>query len=139
VLHGPDDAYQDFMAQLFGSEPRCWRDDLRGMDRLRCIVNACARLRYCHADGSLNFDEKGRPGTQPAGLLPWFRVPGRRNADLKIVFGHWATLGRYGIYREPGIYALDSGCVWGGQLSALRLDGPGGDWCVDGPSPPAVV
>lgn len=136
VLRGADDVYQDFMGQLFGSEPRRWRDDLQGMDRLRCIVNACTRLRYCHTDGSLNFDEKGRPGTQPAGLLPWFQVPGRRHTDLKIVFGHWATLG---VYRAPGIYALDSGCVWGGQLSALRLDGPGGDWCVDCPPPSAVV
>lgn len=119
VLRGP--AYRDFIFQMFGSEPRRWRDELQGVERWRFIVNCFTRLRYCHADGALNFSEKGPPGSQAAGLWPWFQVPGRRNAGLNIVFGHWASLG---YYRAPGIYALDSGCVWGGRLTAIRLDAP---------------
>ncbi len=112
----------NFLARMFGGEPRRWRDDLIGYDRLRFTVNALTRIRFCAADGSLSFAEKGAPGTQGPGLLPWFAAPGRRNADLKLVFGHWASLG---YYRASGIYALDSGCVWGNRLTAIRLDEPG--------------
>jgi bis(5'-nucleosyl)-tetraphosphatase (symmetrical) len=110
----------DFLSRMFGSEPKRWSDDLQGFERLRFITNCLTRMRYCTTDGTLSFAEKGPPGSQPAHLLPWFRVPGRKNSDLNIVFGHWAALG---LHREAGIYALDSGCVWGMQLSALRLDG----------------
>ncbi len=120
TLRGPD--YQQFLARMFGGEPRRWRNGLTGYDRLRFTVNALTRMRFCAVDGSLSFAEKGPPGTQRPGLLPWFAVPGRRNADLKLVFGHWASLG---YYRVPGIYALDSGCVWGNRLTAIRLDEPG--------------
>ena len=120
TLRGPD--YQQFLAHMFGGEPRRWRDDLSGYDRLRFTVNALTRMRFCTADGSLSFGEKGPPGSQGPNLLPWFAVPGRRNADLNLVFGHWASLG---YYRVPGIYALDSGCVWGNRLTAIRLDEPG--------------
>lgn len=118
VLQG--ERHRDFLAQMFGSEPRVWHEGLTGVERLRFTVNALTRMRFCHEDGSLNFDQKGPPGSQPKDLKPWFLAPGRRNADLKVVFGHWAALG---YYRDRGIYALDSGCVWGGQLTALRLDG----------------
>ena len=107
---------------MFGSEPRCWREDLAGDDRLRFTVNALTRMRFCTANGALSFSEKGSPGSQESGLLPWFAAPRRRNADLNIVFGHWASLG---YYRAPGVYALDSGCVWGNRLTAIRLDEPG--------------
>ncbi len=120
TLRGP--GWMKFMGQMFGSEPRCWRKDLVGDDRLRFTVNALTRMRFCTADGVLSFSEKGPPGSQDTGLLPWFAVPRRRNADLKIIFGHWAALG---YYRAPGIYALDSGCVWGHRLTAIRLDEPG--------------
>ena len=120
TLRGP--GWIKFMGQMFGSEPRCWRKDLVGDDRLRFTVNALTRMRFCTADGVLSFSEKGPPGSQDTGLLPWFAVPRRRNADLKIIFGHWAALG---YYRAPGIYALDSGCVWGHRLTAIRLDEPG--------------
>ncbi len=109
----------EFLGRMFGSEPRRWRDDLSGDDRLRFTVNALTRMRFCTTDGALSLSEKGPPGSQRKGLLPWFAVPGRRNADLNIVFGHWASLG---YYRAPGIYALDSGCVWGNHLTAIRLD-----------------
>ncbi|MFO1371378.1 MAG: symmetrical bis(5'-nucleosyl)-tetraphosphatase [Candidatus Competibacteraceae bacterium] len=120
TLRGPQ--YMEFLARMFGSEPRCWRDDLAGYDRLRFTVNALTRMRFCTVDGVLSFSEKGPPGSQGSDLLPWFAVPGRRNADLKLVFGHWAALG---YYRAPGVYALDSGCVWGNRLTAIRLDEPG--------------
>ncbi len=119
TLRGPN--YEDFLAEMFGGKPRRWRDDLVGYDRLRFTVNALTRIRFCTADGTLSFSEKGSPGNQEPGLLPWFAVPGRCNADLNLVFGHWAALG---YYRAPGIYALDSGCVWGNRLTAIRLDAP---------------
>ena len=119
TLRGP--AYREFLAHMFGQQPEHWDNNLAGIERLRCIVNICTRMRFCTASGRLDFKAKGAPGSQPSGLMPWFQMPGRRNADLNIIFGHWAALG---YYREPGIYALDSGCVWGQQLTALRLDLP---------------
>lgn len=119
VLRGPK--VQDFLARMFGSEPRRWKSDLSGYDRLRFIVNALTRMRFCTVDGTLSLAEKGPPGSQDKGLCPWFAAPERRNASLNIVFGHWASLG---FYRAPGIYALDSGCVWGNRLTAIRLDDP---------------
>ncbi len=119
ALRGPN--YQDFLGRMFGSEPRRWKSDLSGYDRLRFTVNALTRMRFCTADGALSLAEKGPPGSQDKGLWPWFAVPDRHNTDLNIVFGHWASLG---YYRAPGIYALDSGCVWGNRLTAIRLDDP---------------
>ena len=119
ALRGPK--YQDFLARMLGSEPRRWKSELRGYNRLRFTVNALTRMRFCAANGALSLTEKGPPGSQDKGLWPWFAVPDRRNAPLKIVFGHWASLG---YYRAPGIYALDSGCVWGGRLTAIQLDDP---------------
>lgn len=134
TLRGP--RCEDFLARMFGGEPRRWRDDLTGYDRLRFTVNALTRIRFCTANGTLSFSEKGSPGSQGAGLLPWFAVPDRRNADLNIVFGHWAALG---YYRAPGIYALDSGCVWGNRLTAIRLDAPGAPaWSVPAVNAPSV-
>lgn len=117
TLRGPQ--YEDFLAHMFGGEPRSWRDDLAGYDRLRFIVNALTRMRFCTLAGELNFTDKGPPGSQGAGLWPWFTLPNRRSAELRIVFGHWAALD---YYRAPGVYALDSGCVWGNRLTAIRLD-----------------
>jgi bis(5'-nucleosyl)-tetraphosphatase (symmetrical) len=114
--------YHDFLADMFGNQPERWTDDLAGIDRLRCITNHFTRMRYCRFDGSLDLRAKNPPGQQPQGLVPWFELPWRRNRDLDIVFGHWAALGHY---RAPGIHALDSGCVWGGRLTALRLDDGG--------------
>lgn len=135
VLRGPRSA--EFLGRMFGSEPRRWRDDLSGDDRLRFIVNALTRIRFCSTDGSLSLSEKGPPGSQSKGLSPWFAMPDRRNADLNIVFGHWAALG---YYRAPGVYALDSGCVWGNRLTAIRLDQPvASSWSVPAfnlPPPP---
>lgn len=134
VLRGP--LCDEFLGRMFGGEPRRWRDDLTGYDRLRFTVNALTRMRFCAEDGTLSFSEKGPPGSQRPGLWPWFAAPDRRSADLDLVFGHWAALG---YHRAPGIYALDSGCVWGNRLTAVRLDEPGVPaWSVPAVSlPPA--
>lgn len=107
--------------QMYGDEPARWRDSLEGFDRLRFIINCLTRLRYCRTDGRIDLKFKGPPGTQPRGLLPWFEAPGRRSAGDTIVFGHWSTLGRVH-WPQARVYGLDSGCVWGGRLTALNLD-----------------
>lgn len=108
----------DFLRQMYGNEPARWNDGLQGADRLRCIVNALTRLRFCTKDGEMEFQTKEGPGVPPEGYLPWFDIPGRQTADVPIVFGHWSTLG---LMLKPKVIGLDTGCVWGGQLSALRL------------------
>ena len=105
---------------MYGNKPNIWLESLSGWERRRFITNCFTRLRYCEINGKLNFAEKGEPGTQPKHLLPWFEIPGRKSEGLQIIFGHWSSLG---FYVGNGIYALDTGCVWGRQLSALRLDG----------------
>ncbi len=115
------DGFAAFMAQMYGNQPRLWSSGLKGYERLRFIVNCMTRIRFCDLEGRLRFKDKGAPGSQKDGYLPWFRVPGRRSESARIVVGHWAALG---LHFERQVYALDSGCVWGGKLSALRLDGP---------------
>lgn len=117
LLRGADAV--GFFRQMYGDRPQQWRGDLVGTERLRFIVNCFTRLRYCDAEGRLALQYKGAPGTQDAGVMPWFQVPGRKSADMKILFGHWSTLGRH---QGDGVYSLDSGCIWGGALTALRLD-----------------
>ncbi|MDE2235385.1 MAG: symmetrical bis(5'-nucleosyl)-tetraphosphatase [Gammaproteobacteria bacterium] len=130
VLRGHD--YLEFFQHMYGDQPNRWAPALRGMPRLRFIVNCFTRLRYVSAAGDLDLESKGAPGTQPQGYLPWFLVPDRASANLHILFGHWSTLGEV---RGHNVYPLDTGCVWGGKLSALRLDGDdSGSWyCVDCP------
>ncbi len=113
-------AAPEFFAHMYGDLPDHWRDDLQGVERIRVIINACTRLRYCDLEGNMDLRHKGRPGTQPPDLVPWFAVPGRRTRAIRVVFGHWSTLG---CYQGEGVIGLDSGCVWGGCLSAVRLDG----------------
>ncbi len=108
-----------FFAEMYGNKPDRWRDDLQGMERLRFITNCFTRLRYCKPNGKLCLKEKGPPGSQPPDCLPWFRVPGRASARSRILFGHWSTLG---YHSENNTWGLDSGCLWGGRLTALRLD-----------------
>ncbi len=118
VLRGAQ--LQEFVEQMYGNEPRRWSEDLVGVDRLRFIINCFTRLRFCTADGRLDLNSKGPPGSQPPGQMPWFEVPGRASRGLNIVFGHWSTLGECD---APGVYPIDTGCLWGGSLTALRLDG----------------
>jgi bis(5'-nucleosyl)-tetraphosphatase (symmetrical) len=108
----------DFLTAMYGSKPTYWSDTLAGMDRLRFITNCLTRIRYCTEAGELNFDEKQAPGKQAEGLLPWFDLPNRVTTS-RIAFGHWSTLG---LIQRQGLLATDTGCVWGGQLTAVRLD-----------------
>lgn len=115
----------DLFDTLYGDQPDQWEDSLVGHDRLRVIINAFTRLRYCDPAGRMLIRASGAPGTQPAPFLPWFKIPERRSHTARIVFGHWSTLG---LYQEDGVIALDSGCLWGGQLSAVRLDAATADF-----------
>ncbi|MFP4062079.1 MAG: symmetrical bis(5'-nucleosyl)-tetraphosphatase [Halochromatium sp.] len=116
VLRGPD--HVAFLRRMYGNEPGRWSDDLSGLERLRFIVNCFTRLRWCTADGELLLQEKGDLEQAGPGALPWFRVPGRRTRDDRLLFGHWSTIG---FLAEHNCWALDSGCVWGGRLSAVRV------------------
>lgn len=109
-----------FFHHMYGNQPDQWSEDLQGFDRLRCITNFFTRARFCFADGRLDLKFKGTLDSRPENLLPWFQVPGRRNADLNIVFGHWAALG--GVTHSAKAFALDTGCVWGFDLTAMRLE-----------------
>ncbi len=115
-LQGDD--WVDFLRTMYGNQPLRWDDALAGPDRLRCIVNALTRLRFCTADGTMELTTKEGPGRPPPGFMPWFDVPGRKTAGTPMVFGHWSTLG---LIRRDDLVGLDSGCVWGGKLSAMRL------------------
>lgn len=109
-----------FLKHMYGNEPTQWNENLSGAERLRCIINFLTRMRFCHADGRLDLTYKGQIAGKPQDLIPWFDVPNRANANEKIIFGHWAALG--GKTDAPNLYALDTGCVWGNCLSAMRLE-----------------
>jgi len=116
----------DFLHHMYGSTPTSWSDELAGADRLRVIVNALTRIRFCNAKGEMEFTSKEAASAAPAGFMPWFDVPGRQTAQDTIAFGHWSTLGKL---TRNDVFALDTGCVWGGCLSALRLDELSPDQC----------
>jgi bis(5'-nucleosyl)-tetraphosphatase (symmetrical) len=110
----------DFFQHMYGDEPDRWNDALIGYARLRFSINCLTRLRYVDAEGRAVLKEKGAPDAKRKHLTPWFRAVGRRSLGNKIIFGHWSTLG---LVMEHNVHALDTGCVWGGALTALRLDG----------------
>ncbi len=117
VLRGP--GWRDFLQHMYGNQPAQWRDDLCGIDRLRIITNAMTRLRFCTPEGTMEFQLKGSLDQPPEGCLPWFQVPGRKSSGSPVIFGHWSALG---LRIESDTLALDTGCLWGGKLSALRLE-----------------
>jgi bis(5'-nucleosyl)-tetraphosphatase (symmetrical) len=119
VLRG--DGAGKFLGSMYGARPNLWDPGLRGLERLRFITNCLTRIRFVHTDGRLDFVHKGKPDTAPAGVAPWFDMPGRASESVRIVFGHWSTLG---LVQRPGLLGLDTGCVWGGTLTAARLTGP---------------
>ncbi len=112
------DGWREFVRRMYGNEPLCWRDDLAGFDRLRIITNAMTRMRLCTAEGVMEFSHTTGLETLPPGFMPWYDVPGRASRDTPVIFGHWAALGL--VVHDDAI-GLDSGCVWGRALSALRL------------------
>lgn len=117
VLSG--DYYRDFLMHMYGNTPNIWSDDLIDIDRLRLITNYFTRMRFCDSRGQLELGYKGSVAKAPAHLFPWYSVPGRKVIEAEIVFGHWAAL--MGECPDPRIHAIDTGCLWGGQLTALRL------------------
>lgn len=117
LLRGDD--YRAALANMWGSEPAAWRDDLAGWERMRVIVNAMTRMRFCSPEGVMEFRTKGEAATAPPGYLPWFAAPGRRSIDHVLVTGHWSALG---LRMEANLLALDTGCLWGRQLTAVRLE-----------------
>lgn len=118
MLAGPD--LGEFLTSMYGNEPARWDDSLQGVPRWRCVVNVLTRLRFCAEDGTMEFATKDGSHGAPEGFMPWFEVPGRRTAGTPVAFGHWSTLG---LINRDDLLALDTGCVWGGQLSAVRVDG----------------
>jgi bis(5'-nucleosyl)-tetraphosphatase (symmetrical) len=117
-LQGPDLAA--FLHVMYGNQPARWSEQLTGHDRLRFAVNVLTRIRFVHGDGSLELKAKEGAATAPPGCVAWFDAPGRQTATTPIAFGHWSTLG---LVHRPDLLALDTGCVWGGQLTAVRIDG----------------
>jgi bis(5'-nucleosyl)-tetraphosphatase (symmetrical) len=116
-LHGEN--YRSLLAHLYGNQPDRWDNDLSSVDRLRIIVNAMTRLRICSAEGLLELRHKGSPHSTPSGFLPWFDVPGRKSRHATVVCGHWSALG---LQLREDLIALDTGCLWGGSLTAVRLE-----------------
>ncbi|MFC3908348.1 symmetrical bis(5'-nucleosyl)-tetraphosphatase [Legionella dresdenensis] len=117
VLSG--EQYKDFLANMYGNEPVCWSDGLTGYERLRLITNFFTRMRFCDAQGCFSAGFKGSLQQAPADLMPWYEVPERKALSEDIIFGHWAAL--MGQCPVPNIHAIDTGCLWGGKLTALRL------------------
>lgn len=117
ALRGDD--YATFLARMYGNTPHNWDDDLGGYKRLRVITNAFTRMRICTPQGEMEFKFKGEVEHIPAGYLPWFEVSGRKSMDATVIFGHWSALG---LKVTPSVIALDTGCLWGGPMSAIRLE-----------------
>lgn len=114
-----DDA-ANYFRQMYGNSPDLWHPELEGMDRLRCITNYFTRMRFCTLEGQLEFASKEGLNSQPEGFIPWFSHPQRKAKDQRILFGHWAAL--EGLVKVDNVFALDTGCVWGGKLTAMRLE-----------------
>ena len=117
VLRGPE--VGEFLSVMYGNEPLLWSPGISGTARLRLIINVLTRIRFCAADGTLDLSSKEGAGAALPGLFPWFDAPGRQTAGTPVAFGHWSTLG---LINRPDLLALDTGCVWGGQLTAVRID-----------------
>ena len=112
------DSYRQLFSHMYGNKPNAWDESLENWDRLRVIVNVFTRQRFCDARGTIAFGQKGPPGSQAEGYYPWYEVPGHKPRGTRIVFGHWSALGRF---QGLGVFGVDTGCVWGGELTALRL------------------
>lgn len=117
ALRGPN--WRQFLKEMYGNEPRRWDPSLSGQDRLRLVANVMTRTRYLHEDGGLEFQHKCAPVDAPDTLTPWFDFPDRESTNVRVFFGHWSTLG---LFHRADAVGLDTGCLWGGQLTALRLE-----------------
>lgn len=110
--------YRELLANMWGSQPLAWKESLSEWDRMRVIVNAMTRMRFCSAEGTMELRTKGGTANTPLGYMPWFDVPGRKSSDTVLVTGHWSALG---LRIRADLLALDSGCLWGRHLTAVRL------------------
>ncbi|QMU61651.1 MAG: symmetrical bis(5'-nucleosyl)-tetraphosphatase [Gammaproteobacteria bacterium] len=111
--------YKDFLNNMYGDQPNQWDGRLKGWNRLRTITNFMTRVRYCTNQGVMSFTDKGPPGTQSTRMKPWYEIASRKSQDTTIVFGHWSTLGHVNNYN---IIATDTGCLWGGALTAVQIE-----------------
>ena len=111
-------SYKNFLADMYGNSPNKWRNSLKGNDRLRIITNALTRMRFCTPKGEMEFESKEGLEKGPKGYIPWFKAPKRKTQDVVIYFGHWSTLG---LLRDQNVVGLDTGCVWGGKLTAMEI------------------
>jgi bis(5'-nucleosyl)-tetraphosphatase (symmetrical) len=116
ILRGSD--WLNLLREMYGNTPDHWHDDLQGTQRWRCIINALTRMRYCSEDGIMDFASKDGTANAPAGFAPWFDLKNRKSASHTVIFGHWSTLG---LVLRPDLISLDTGCVWGGKLTAISL------------------
>ena len=114
----------DFLMHMYGDTPNIWSDSIEGYARQRFIINCFTRIRFCTINGTLDLDVKVAPGSQKKSLIPWYALPNRKTIDNKIIFGHWSTihLGSENNFKKYNGYPIDTGCLWGGQLTAMRLD-----------------
>lgn len=119
VLRGSQ--FDEFLANMYGNLPNRWSDELQGWDRIRFMVNCFSRIRFCSQSGELDLKMKGGPAEEDSQYHPWFRIDGRKSIDNPIIFGHWSTLG---IHHENNTISIDTGCLWGGTLTAIRVDAP---------------
>lgn len=119
-------ALDDFIPHLYGDQPACWSETLTGIERWRFVINTLTRTRFVAADGTLDLVTKDASTGAPAGFFPWFDAPGRRTQGVPMAFGHWASLG---LIERPNLLGLDTGCVWGRKLSAMRIDGGRRELC----------
>lgn len=113
------DNYANYLAHIYGNTPNAWRDDLGGYKRLRVITNVLTRMRICTQQAEMEYKFKGLQSNIPAGFMPWFNLPNRQTNDATVIFGHWSALG---LITEKNLIALDTGCLWGGPLTAIRLE-----------------
>ena len=117
-------SYVDFLANMYGNAPNKWSNSLKGSERLRVITNALTRLRFCTPTGQMEFESKEGLENGPKGYIPWFKVPKRKTQDALVYFGHWSNLG---LMRRNNVIGLDTGCVWGGKLTAMEIPNSGKD------------
>ncbi|MEN9724773.1 MAG: Bis(5-nucleosyl)-tetraphosphatase, symmetrical [Pseudomonadota bacterium] len=113
------EVYRDFLKHMYGNQPASWNVELAGWDRLRVITNAMTRVRVCSPNHEMEFKFKGEMANIPEGYLPWFKLPQRASSNTPVIFGHWSALG---LYQSDNVYGLDTGCLWGGELTAMRLE-----------------
>lgn len=116
--------YKEFLGNMYGNTPNKWSHSLKGYERLRVITNALTRIRFCTPSGTMEFESKEGFESGPKGYIPWFKVPKRKTQEALIYFGHWSTLG---LLREKNVIGLDTGCVWGGKLTAMEIAESGKD------------